>query len=372
MQVFVVGGFVRDTLLGREAKDMDFVVVGATPQDMLDLGFQQVGADFPVFLDQFGREWALARKERKVGDGYHGFECDFDATVTLEEDLFRRDLTINAMAMPVLEWFDDGQVVVDKSTIVDPFDGQTDLENCSLKHVSDHFAEDPVRVLRVARFAARYGFGVAFETFQLMEQMSKDGELDHLVPERVWAELEKAMTEKFAHRFFHVLDTCTALSAIFPELAGVQRFWDIVLGDNRLERFGLLALLLGATRSHDMFARLKAPSDVIDFTFKFCLAMNYWTDDDIAAMTADDMLRFLKTHDCFRDREFLVKAVATAEKVDCRALELEKLLKAQKAALKVSFDDLTDDQKAALKGAEIGVAIDHLRAKAIKKLNLYS
>jgi len=366
MQVYVVGGFVRDKLLGLEPKDMDFVVVGATPQEMIDLGFQQVGADFPVFLDHHGREWALARKERKVGDGYRGFECQFDTSITLTEDLFRRDLTINAMAMPVREWFDDGQVIIDDFDIRDPFAGQKDLKAGILRHVSDHFAEDPVRVLRVARFSARYGFRVDEQTFELIEIMCRDGELDHLVPERVWAELDKAIMEKHVERFFHVLDGTDAMQIIFPELTNVTSFWDLLLGSDRMERFGLLALQMGAVRSHTMFKRFKAPSDVIDFTFKFCLAMNYW-NDNIFAQTAEEMLTFLKTHDCFRDRDFLPKAVLTAEHVDSRALEMEKLLRAQEAALTVSFDDLSEDQKATLKGAAIGAAIDELRLEAIKK-----
>lgn len=368
IKVYVCGGFVRDTLLGLEPKDMDFVVVGATPEEMLDLGFSQVGADFPVFLDLFGREWALARKERKVGVGYHGFECEFDPTVTLEEDLFRRDLTVNAMAMPVLEIFDDGQIIVDTDTVIDPFGGRKDMTNGTLRHVSEHFAEDPVRVLRVARFSARYGLGIDHGTLKLIDDMAQNGELDHLVPERVWAEMEKAVTEKHFHRFFHVLDGTAALRVIFPELSNVKQFWSVAPGNDRFERFALLALLLGATKSHSMFTRLKAPSDVIDFTYKFCLAMTYWAEDDIAALTAEDMLLFLKTHDCFRDRDFLPKAVLTAEHVDCRALELEKILKAQEVALLVGFDDLTDDQKTTLKGPAIGQAIDDLRLEKIREM----
>jgi len=210
MQTYLVGGAVRDRLLNRPVKDHDWVVVGATPEEMLSLGYQQVGADFPVFLHpDTHEEYALARTERKSGKGYQGFVCDFSSEVTLEEDLLRRDLTINAMAAT-----DDGH-------IVDPYNGQQDLEQRKLRHVSDAFAEDPLRVLRVARFAARFaglGFTVADETMTLMKTMVADGELEHLVAERVWTETQRALGEEHADVYFQVLRECGALAVWFPEL----------------------------------------------------------------------------------------------------------------------------------------------------------
>ena len=185
MQTFLVGGAVRDELLGRPVKDRDWVVVGSTPDEMIDAGFEQVGADFPVFLHpETKEEFALARQEEKTGPGYHGFETRFDPSVTLEDDLVRRDLTINAMARDA-----DGN-------LIDPHHGIADLRAGILRHVSDAFAEDPLRVLRVARFAARYNFDVAPETMELMKKLVASGELDHLTPERVWAELEKAVIRR--------------------------------------------------------------------------------------------------------------------------------------------------------------------------------
>ena len=210
MQVYLVGGAVRDHLLGHPYHEKDYVVVGATPAQMLELGYQPVGKDFPVFLHpQTKEEYALARTERKSGHGYHGFEFHTDVSVTLEQDLIRRDLTINAMAMD-----EAGQ-------IYDPYGGQQDLENRILRHVSDAFVEDPLRVLRIARFAARYtsaGFVIADETMALMQRLTESGELNALIPERVWKETSRALSERHADVYFEVLRQCGALKVLFPEI----------------------------------------------------------------------------------------------------------------------------------------------------------
>ncbi|TKU44640.1 multifunctional CCA addition/repair protein [Citrobacter sp. wls716] len=210
MKIYLVGGAVRDALLGLPIKDKDWVVVGATPQEMLDAGYQQVGRDFPVFLHPHSREeYALARTERKSGSGYTGFTCYAAPDVTLEADLQRRDLTINAMARD------------DNGEIIDPYNGRDDLENRLLRHVSPAFSEDPLRVLRVARFAARYahlGFRIADETMTLMRNMAAAGELEHLTPERVWKETESALTTRNPQVFFQVLRDCGALRVLFPEV----------------------------------------------------------------------------------------------------------------------------------------------------------
>jgi tRNA nucleotidyltransferase (CCA-adding enzyme) len=210
MQIYLVGGAVRDHLLGRAVVDRDYVVVGATPEALLAQGYRPVGKDFPVFLHpRSGEEYALARTERKTGRGYHGFVFQADATVTLVQDLARRDLTINAIAQD------------EHGALTDPFHGVRDIQARVLRHVSDAFVEDPVRVLRVARFAARFaplGFRVADETMALMQQMVRDGEVDHLVPERVWAETRKALAEPQPSAFLHVLRACGALAVLFPEI----------------------------------------------------------------------------------------------------------------------------------------------------------
>lgn len=210
MEVYLVGGAVRDELLGLPIRERDWCVVGATPDDLVALDYRPVGKDFPVFLHpETGEEYALARTERKVGAGYHGFEFHTDPGVTIEQDLGRRDLTMNAIAKNA-----DGQ-------LIDPFGGADDIDARKLRHVSDAFAEDPVRILRVARFAARFadrGFSVADDTLILMRQMVSAGEADALVAERVWKETETALGEASPQIFFEVLRDCGALAVVFPEI----------------------------------------------------------------------------------------------------------------------------------------------------------
>jgi tRNA nucleotidyltransferase (CCA-adding enzyme) len=214
MKTYLVGGAVRDTLLGRPYTERDYVVVGAQPDDLLALGYRPVGKDFPVFLHpQTGDQYALARTERKTGAGYYGFATRFSPDVTLEEDLARRDLTINAMAQSI----NDGP----GGSVVDPYGGRRDLEARVLRHVSPAFVEDPLRVLRVARFAARFaplGFTIAPETMQLMQDIVRSGEMQALVAERVWVETERALGEKKPTVYFEVLRQCGALAALFPEI----------------------------------------------------------------------------------------------------------------------------------------------------------
>lgn len=209
-KAYLVGGAVRDELLGLPVQERDWVVTGAVPSDLLDLGYRQVGASFPVFLHpRTGEEYALARTERKSGHGYHGFEVQFSPQVTIEQDLMRRDLTINAMARDP-----DG-------TLVDPFGGQADLQARLLRHVSNAFSEDPLRVLRVARFAARFhglGFRVHAQTMELMRDIAAAGELAHLVAERAWQEIEGGMASARPSEFIRVLRACGALAVVLPEV----------------------------------------------------------------------------------------------------------------------------------------------------------
>ncbi|MUJ24718.1 multifunctional CCA addition/repair protein [Aliivibrio fischeri] len=210
MKIYLVGGAVRDSLLNIDVKDKDWVVVGSTPQEMGSLGYQTVGQDFPVFLHpKTKEEYALARTERKSGQGYKGFTCYAEPDVTLEEDLLRRDLTINAIAQ------------ADNGEFIDPYNGQQDIIDRTLRHVSDAFTEDPLRVLRVARFAARFhhlGFTVAPETMNLMKVLVDSGELSHLTAERVWQEWQKSLSSQHPEIFLSTLKECGALSIVLPEL----------------------------------------------------------------------------------------------------------------------------------------------------------
>ena len=216
LKIFLVGGAVRDELLGVPCTEQDWVVIGSSESEMLTLGFRKVGKDFPVFIHPgTGEEYALARTERKTAKGYYGFKCDFSPNITLEDDLLRRDLTINAMAKDL-----DGK-------IIDPFGGQQDLQNRVLRHVSAAFVEDPIRVLRVARFAAKlanFGFKIAPETIKLMCTIVDNNELNYLTPERVWKEIEKSLVTDAPQEFFLVLRECQALAKIFPEL---DRLWGV-------------------------------------------------------------------------------------------------------------------------------------------------
>lgn len=243
MKIYLVGGAVRDELLGLPVKERDWVVVGATPEEMLVLGYKPVGNDFPVFLHpETHEEYALARTERKVGKGYKGFQFYADPSVSLEEDLKRRDLTINAIAK------------TPAGELIDPLHGRRDLKRRVLRHVSDAFAEDPVRILRVARFASRFGkFKVHPKTMALMKKMTRAGEVDALVAERVWQELERSLEQPYCYRFFMRLKECGALRKLFPEIA-------------KHYRPALLALkraIKGSVKNEVRFAALLSPlSDI--------------------------------------------------------------------------------------------------------------
>jgi len=247
MQIYMVGGAVRDRLLGRPVNDHDWVVVGATPEQMIAQGYLPVGRDFPVFLHpQTREEYALARTERKSGRGYRGFAVQTSPDVTLEEDLSRRDLTINAIASSV-----DG---TGAEVIFDPYSGTNDLHNKVLRHVTDAFHDDPVRILRVARFAARFtDFSVAPETMELMRSMVAHGEADHLVAERVWQELARGLMEEQPSRMFEVLRQCGALQVVLPE---VDRLWGV---PQRADYHPEIDTGVHLMMVLDMAARLQAP-----------------------------------------------------------------------------------------------------------------
>lgn len=248
MDVYLVGGAVRDALLGRPVKERDWVVVGSTPEEMRRLGYRQVGRDFPVFLHpETAEEYALARTERKSGPGHTGFVCHAGPDVTLEDDLRRRDLTVNAIAQDA------------EGRLVDPFGGQKDLERRVLRHVSPAFVEDPLRVFRVARFAARLpGFSVAPETLALMTRMAGAGALDELSPERVWQELLKALQSPAPARFFEVLAEAGALEPWLSELADG---WHVPPGlETPEQRFAALAWRRDPAAVAALCARLKAPN----------------------------------------------------------------------------------------------------------------
>lgn len=263
MKVYLVGGAVRDLVMGLPVKDKDYVVVGSTVEEMLSLGFQQVGADFPVFLHPYtNEEYALARIERKTGKGYLGFTVDSNPSINLVTDSSRRDLTINSMAIEVKGLFDSS---FKDGNIIDPYKGLKDIDDKVLRHTSEAFKEDPVRVLRIARFAARYGFEIAEETKQVILDIKKDDELNHLVSERLWLELTKVFKENTYYEFFNILSDLDVLQNLFPEVYD-QRYLLIPSSINNLSEKYQFCLLASIFYTYeDKFIsfceRLKAPKE---------------------------------------------------------------------------------------------------------------
>jgi tRNA nucleotidyltransferase (CCA-adding enzyme) len=343
VKVYLVGGAVRDELLGLCVKERDYVVVGATPEEMVKLGFKPVGKDFPVFLHPVTHEeHALARTERKSGRGYKGFTVYASPEVTLEEDLKRRDLTINAMAKA-----EDG-------TLIDPFGGAKDLASKVLRHVSEAFAEDPVRILRVARFAARLGFCVHNATMKLMHSMVASGEADYLVPERVWQEFSRGLGEEHPERMFEVLEQCGFLQKAFPEL----RTWPERFAGSIPVRFALLAWPLGESEVDALCKRLRAPGEVRDLAL---IASR--NRERLKAATPQALLELLKATDAFRRPERfaeLLEAVRLAEP----GTDTARLQRALQAAAAVDAGAIARSAT----GAEIARRVDQARLEALKSL----
>lgn len=384
MQTYLVGGAVRDKRLGLPVQERDWVVVGATPQEMLALDFQAVGKDFPVFLHpQTKEEYALARTERKTGHGYTGFETCANPDITLEEDLLRRDLTINAMAETA------------EGKLIDPYHGMEDLNNGVLRHVSDAFAEDPLRILRTARFAARFaqwGFHVAHTTNALMRRMVENGEASHLVAERVWAELVKALGTETPARFFKVLAGCGALDVLFPELATANNSdtenshaqdaialpvlqQAVSISKQTSIRFAALACDIDNMHpdgsDHDALAslceRFKVPNACRDLAR---LALQQRRPLQAATrLSPEALLGLLNNVDAFRRAErfgeLLKVCAADAATGQCEC-NSDYLLQALATAQSVSTDGLLQQ---GLSGKELGVALQQKRIEAISLLN---
>lgn len=405
MKIYLVGGAVRDELLGLEIKDRDYVVVDATPEDMVARGFKPVGANFPVFLHPDTKEeYALARTERKSGHGYKGFTVYSAPDVTLEDDLRRRDLTINAMAKG-----EDGE-------IIDPFGGANDIRAGVLRHVSPAFSEDPVRILRVARFTARYaqrGFKVAPDTYDLMQEIVASGEIDQLVPERVWAEMERALSEDQPHQFFQVLRDCGALKRLLPEvdaLFGVpqpEKYHPEIdtgmhtmmvlqqatrLSTNPQVRFASVMHDVGKSKTpkeewpshvgHEergvtminaLCKRLRVPNDYRDLAV--LVARYHVSCHRAIQLRASTILKILEGGDAFRrpDRFELFLLACKADARGRKGLEKKPypqadiFRRALEAAASIDAEAVAS-KNAALKGAAIGDKIREKRITAIKKV----
>jgi tRNA nucleotidyltransferase (CCA-adding enzyme) len=403
MEVYLVGGAVRDGLLGLPVSERDWVVVGARPEDLQAQGYIPVGREFPVFLHpRTKEEYALARLERKVSPGYRGFATRFSPDVSLEDDLRRRDLTINAMAQD------------ESGRIVDPYGGRRDLEGKVLRHVSDAFIEDPVRILRVARFAARFaalGFTVAEGTVSLMRQMVKSGEVDALVPERVWQETERALGESRPDVFFQTLRSCGALAVIFPEIDGLfgvpqpPRWHPEVdtgvhvmlavryaasIGAPTSVRFAVMMHDLGKAltprdqwpshRGHEeggvplveaLSQRLRVPNGYRELAVLG--ARHHAVVHRAAELRTDTMLRLFEATDAFRRPERFLELLQVCES-DARGRtglesqpypQAQYLRRARDAAAAVQ---LTEEERAGLAGPAIGERIRSKRLAAISEV----
>lgn len=412
MGVFVVGGAVRDALMGRSVNDRDWVVVGSTPEAMSAQGYVPVGKDFPVFLHpQTREEYALARTERKTARGYKGFAVQAAPDVTLEEDLARRDLTVNAMAVP--EALAHQAPSTWTGQIVDPYGGLSDLQSKVLRHVTKAFAEDPVRILRLARFAARFAdFSVAGDTMALMRQMVEDGEVDHLVPERVWQELAKGLMAAKPSRMFEVLRECGALKVLLPEL---DRLWGVpqrpeyhpeidtgvhmMLVMDMAARLNMPLSVRVACLMHDL-GKGTTPADVlprhighegrsVKLLQKVCERLRVPTDcKELAEVVAREhgnihrsaelgpeaLMRLLERCDAIRQPERFARVLQACE-CDARGRlgfedaaypQAERLLKVQQAALSVETAPIAQAAAAqGLQGPQIGEQIAKVRVQAI-------
>ena len=380
MQVYLVGGAVRDALLNRKVVERDYVVVGATPEEMLSQGFTQVGKDFPVFLHpKTQEEYALARTERKSGKGYTGFVCDASSSVTLEEDLLRRDLTVNAIAQDNL------------GNLIDPYGGKKDLENRLLRHVSEAFSEDPLRVFRVARFATRYaylGFTIATETMALMQSMAESGELSTLSAERVWQETKRSLLEKTPHVFFTVLNQAHGLNDWFTELesnldaalATLKTAVDLEKVENEsvvkdtdtetarlITRFTALLTHLNEEEAKQLCSRLKVQNQVSEIVSLACKFKGFLLN---AQNSPADLLALFNSCDAWRREErFTLLLSAFAPYAHNKGVDWQhqqkRIENALSAANQVNVQDII---ATGVKGPEIKDALNRAKLSAVASI----
>lgn len=345
MKAYVVGGAVRDELLGRPVQDRDYVVVGETPEAMEARGFKPVGKDFPVFLHpETHEEYALARTERKSGRGYKGFTVHAAPDVTLEDDLRRRDLTINAIAKDP-----------DTGALIDPFGGRKDLEAGVLRHVSEAFAEDPVRILRVARFAARFGFAVHPSTMALMRQMVDSGETDYLVPERVWQEFAKGLAEAHPERMLEVLAECGLQQKLLPGVDTARK----AFAGSLATRFAVLTWPLDEAQVERLAERLKAPNEVRDLALVAARIRPLLAKEK---PSPEQLLELLKRADALRRPERFAELLDAVRQAQPR-FDAARLESARQAAAAVDAGAIAK----ASAPADVARRIDEARLAAIAR-----
>lgn len=354
MKIYLVGGAVRDQLLGLPVKERDYVVVGSTPEKMSELGFKPVGKEFPVFLHpKTKEEYALARTEKKISKGYKGFEFYTSPHVTLEEDLKRRDFTINAMAMD------------ENGKIIDPFNGKQDLEKKILRHVSEAFAEDPVRILRAARFAARFAdFSIHPDTLQLMQHMAHAGEVDALISERVWQEFYRALNEDHPERFLEVLQEAHALTKLFPALEKNYHAVLTALKNARsfdsLVRFAAMFYTLSPHETQILCEKNRVPLDYRDLAQM--VATNGAVYFSLNLQSANEILDLLEKVDAFRRPERFDKFLQACSANMQQSEREKKLQSALKIANEIDVKKIIQD---GFTGKEIGDELKKRRLEAL-------
>jgi tRNA nucleotidyltransferase (CCA-adding enzyme) len=359
-KTYLVGGAVRDSILGLEVEERDWVVVGSTPATLLDEGYVQVGKDFPVFLHPRSKEeYALARTERKVKAGHKGFDCDASETITLEEDLFRRDLTINAIAED------------DEGNLIDPYNGTSDLENHILRHISEAFEEDPLRILRVARFLAKFGhfnFQVAEETKALCKKMVDRGDLEELPAERIYQELDKALSTDQPSLFFEFLHDISAGDYLWPDLTpGDFDRLQKVTTDTNSQRF---AVLLSRSSSQSIKAiteKLRTPRSYAELAMLCHDHFNSWISVD--KLNAEQKVSFLYRTDAFRKTERFFQFGATCDAIYSLDHVKEPNLGTWRTHFDVTTNITSSSVDACLEGPAIGAAIKKYQIEAVEELS---
>jgi tRNA nucleotidyltransferase (CCA-adding enzyme) len=358
MKTYLVGGAVRDALMGLPVKDRDWVVVGATPQDLLNAGYTPVGRDFPVFLHpQSHEEYALARTERKTAPGYQGFAVHAAPDVTLEQDLARRDLTINSIAAHA-----DSTVL---TGLIDPYGGQIDIANQVLRHVTVAFREDPVRILRTARFAARFaGFSVAPETLALMQEMVRCGETDHLVAERVWQELATGLMEARPSRMFEVLHECGALTRLLPELqTGTEHLQRLDQAAGRGSSLAVRYALIDTSGNSALHQRLRVPLECSELSRALALQREGIVKS--ATMDAEALVRLLERCDALRKPGRFAEMLEVCS-LESPGLDTRRLSTALELVRSVATDSIASvAQSTGASGQEIGEMIRCARIAAV-------
>lgn len=371
-ETYIVGGAVRDVLLNKDPKDIDFCVVGSTPDKMIKKGFKPINtSSFPVFHDDEGQEYALARTERKVGAGYHGFECDFDDTITLEEDLYRRDLSMNSMAVHIKDW-EAFKLTKDEDLLIDPYNGLKSLNDKKIKHTSKHFVEDPVRAVRAVRLANRYRFTICKSTKKMIIELANSGELSHLTSERIWLEIGKIFKQSNnIGGFFAMCEELRISENIFPKFDSDELFINYnglkAYNDSSIksDEFAFISMMNTNNLSYvEKFCKyLKISSRFLNIFKAYVTIENYFYSEPGDPGSIIQCLIDLNSYKDFETTSKIINFFLFIEKryeKECYLLE-----KCFNMTNDIRFDSLTEEQQKILKGSQIGEAINKLKIKTI-------